>query len=250
MGADPEDVGRAGVFVLSPSDPETEALEEHEERSDKVWKHEAVSRAELFGRGTVPDSVHPFFQPVPFFYGGCCAPRWSRPRALHQCRQKQIASAAWCRSRGGLLPRGWKGATLRVECKPGKPGCSLENALEAQSLFRNWLWENCELQCHRPRINAETRAHARLRDPDCDDFLEFPEPEPEPKNAAEVAEGQKSGPRAGERNGADDLRGDCLVASTFTDAVRTRVPIDPWCGDSVRWGLPETGCGLPELTPW
>ena len=36
-------------------------------------------------------------------------------------------------------------------------------------------------------------AHARLRDPDCDDFLEFPEPEPEPKKvtAAEVARGQE-----------------------------------------------------------
>ena len=27
-------------------------------------------------------------------------------------------------------------------------------------------------------------AHARLRDPDCDDFLEFPEPEPEPKKVS------------------------------------------------------------------
>ncbi|CAE7414821.1 pol, partial [Symbiodinium microadriaticum] len=36
-------------------------------------------------------------------------------------------------------------------------------------------------------------AHARLCDPDCDDFLEFPEPEPEPKKvtAAEVAKGQE-----------------------------------------------------------
>ena len=36
-------------------------------------------------------------------------------------------------------------------------------------------------------------AHARLRDPDCDDFLEFPEPEPEPKKVsdAEVAKGKE-----------------------------------------------------------
>ena len=36
-------------------------------------------------------------------------------------------------------------------------------------------------------------AHARLRDPDCEDFLEFPEPEPEPKKVsdAEVAKGKE-----------------------------------------------------------
>ena len=46
------------------------------------------------------------------------------------------------------------------------------------------------------RLEERTRelatAHARLKDPDCDDFLEFPEPDPSPKAASkeEVARGE------------------------------------------------------------
>ena len=233
MGADPEDVGRAGVFVLSPSDPETEALEEHEERSDKVWKQEAVSRAELFGRGTVPDSVHPFFQPVPFFYGGCCAPRWSRPRALHQCRQKQIASAAWCRSRGGLLPRGWKGATLRGRVQARQARLQSRERLGGPEFVSELAVGELRTtvspsknQRRDPGARAITRASAILTAMTSWSFPSLSQ-NPRMRLRSQRARAKSQGQELVSEMVADDLRGDCLVASTFTDAVRTRVPIDP-----------------------
>ena len=66
-------------------------------------------------------------------------------------------------------------------------------------------------------------AHARLRDPDCDDFLEFPEPEPEPKKvtAAEVAKGQEL-----VSEGASSGRGKLDASSPGARAVCTGLPVD------------------------